>query len=174
MTGDVTIRFANVAEADRVREFGERVFRNAWSPMNDPDDLEAYIRDSFSPEIFRDKLADPTVTFLLAEIDGELAGYAQLTSHSRAECVSGDRTIELNRIYTDTARIGNGIGGRLLESCLAFAQEQDFDVIWLGVWEHNLLAQKFYRRFGFEDVGSHKFVLGSDLQTDRVWQRKLA
>ena len=38
--------------------------------------------------------------------------------------------------------------------------------MWLGVWERNFRAQKFYRKFSFADIGTHTFVLGHDRQTD--------
>ena len=40
--------------------------------------------------------------------------------------------------------------------------------LWLGVWERNARAIRFYAKAGFVDVGSHDFVLGTDRQTDRV------
>jgi nucleoside-diphosphate-sugar epimerase len=40
--------------------------------------------------------------------------------------------------------------------------------LWLGVWERNPRARRFYEKCGFVDVGSQAFVLGSDPQTDRV------
>ena len=45
------------------------------------------------------------------------------------------------------------------------------DRMWLGVWEHNTRAQRFYRRRGFRRVGDQSFVLGSDAQTDHVMVR---
>jgi len=45
--------------------------------------------------------------------------------------------------------------------------------LWLGVWEHNLRAIAFYRRVGFAQCSSHPFLLGSDLQTDWVMNRRL-
>ena len=40
--------------------------------------------------------------------------------------------------------------------------------VWLGVWEKNERGIAFYAKCGFRDVGSHLFLVGSDLQTDRV------
>ena len=39
-------------------------------------------------------------------------------------------------------------------------------VVWLGVWEFNPRAIRFYTRHGFKKVGDHKFVLGNDAQND--------
>ena len=53
------------------------------------------------------------------------------------------------------------------------AREKDRDVMWLGVWEYNPRAQRFYEKNGFRIVGSHVFVLGEDPQTDLLMQREL-
>jgi ribosomal protein S18 acetylase RimI-like enzyme len=45
--------------------------------------------------------------------------------------------------------------------------------LWLGVWERNPRAIRFYEKQGFRDVGSYLFVLGTDPQTDRVMTRAL-
>lgn len=42
-----------------------------------------------------------------------------------------------------------------------------------SVWEHNLKAQRFYMREGFEKVGSHEFVMGEERQTDWIMVRGL-
>ena len=39
--------------------------------------------------------------------------------------------------------------------------------VWLGVWEENVKAQRFYGRWGFEEqLGTHDFVMGDTKQTD--------
>ena len=44
--------------------------------------------------------------------------------------------------------------------------------MWLGVWEHNYRAQKFYQKMGFEDTGyKHPFPIGNTPQTD-LWYWK--
>jgi hypothetical protein len=42
------------------------------------------------------------------------------------------------------------------------------------VWERNPRAIAFYHRWGFLDVGTTTFMLGHDLQTDRVMARRVA
>jgi ribosomal protein S18 acetylase RimI-like enzyme len=50
------------------------------------------------------------------------------------------------------------------------AKERGYDSIWLGVWEKNQRAIDFYRRWGFEEVGTHTFKLGTDPQNDFVME----
>jgi RimJ/RimL family protein N-acetyltransferase len=45
--------------------------------------------------------------------------------------------------------------------------------VWLAVWEHNPRAIAFYRKSGFRDVGDTTFVLGADVQTDRVMMMEI-
>jgi ribosomal protein S18 acetylase RimI-like enzyme len=45
--------------------------------------------------------------------------------------------------------------------------------MWLGVWEYNPRAQRFYEKNGFRMVDKHTFVLGSDPQTDLLMQKEL-
>jgi ribosomal protein S18 acetylase RimI-like enzyme len=60
-----------------------------------------------------------------------------------------------------------------MEECFEIAKEKGCDVMWLGVWEFNPRAQRFYEKHGFRVVGSHVFQLGADPQTDLLMQRKI-
>jgi ribosomal protein S18 acetylase RimI-like enzyme len=55
-----------------------------------------------------------------------------------------------------------------MDAVLSEAQARQARTLWLGVWERNPRAIAFYRKRGFQDVGSHEFLLGQDRQTDRV------
>ena len=58
-----------------------------------------------------------------------------------------------------------------MRTCLNEAADAGHRAIWLGVWEKNEHAIAFYERWGFEIIGSHIFLLGSDEQTDMTMQR---
>ena len=61
-----------------------------------------------------------------------------------------------------------------MDACFELAKSNGHDVMWLGVWEYNPRAQRFYEKNGFRVVGKHTFVLGSDPQTDLLMQKELA
>ena len=46
------------------------------------------------------------------------------------------------------------------------AKEKEKSRVWLGVWENNTKAIKFYKRNGFHKIGTHHFVLGNEKQVD--------
>ena len=75
---------------------------------------------------------------------------------------------ELHRFYVDRPSQGTGVAQRLMAAVQDAARAAGARHLWLGVWEHNPRAIRFYAKRGFVDVGSHDFVLGADRQTDRV------
>ena len=114
------------------------------------------------------QLTDPAVITLLAEADGRLVGYAQVRRSPPPPCVQPRDAIELHRFYIDAPAHGTGVAQGLMAAVRDAARTERADHMWLGVWEHNARAIRFYAKCGFVDVGSHEFVLGTDRQTDRV------
>lgn len=164
------------ADAEALSEFAERVFDEVFGPQNDPGDMASYLTEAFAPHIQRAEITGRGSIVLLAESPGSraLAGYLHIAPAETPGCVRGASPIELKRLYVDPASHGRRIGKRLLDEGLARARAAGAATVWLGVWEHNTKAQAFYTREGFERVGEHDFVLGSDRQTDWIMQRSLA
>jgi ribosomal protein S18 acetylase RimI-like enzyme len=48
------------------------------------------------------------------------------------------------------------------------AREAGAAGVWLTAWAFNPRALRFYEKHGFSDIGESTFLLGRDLQTDRV------
>ena len=84
-----------------------------------------------------------------------------------------EKALEIERIYAVREYIGKNVGKVLLDDCLQWAKQQGSTVVWLGVWEHNPRAIAFYKKWGFEKFGEHKFVLGTDSQIDWLMKREL-
>ena len=135
--------------------------------------MEEYLSEALSTEQIATELLDPKCQFFLAEQDTKIVGYSKLRASEFPDCVTGDRPIELERIYVDQNQIGKGLGASLLNECLGYARQAGFAALWLGVWEQNARALAFYERFGFKVVGSHLFQLGSDPQIDLVMELPL-
>jgi GNAT superfamily N-acetyltransferase len=171
----IDIRRATSDDAKSLTDLSYTTFWDAFAhhPKNAPDDLAHYMRQAFSVEQIADELNDPRAVFLVAEIEGELAGYAKLVCDHIEPGISAEKPIELNRLYSQQKFLGQGVGQTLMDACFDLARENGFDTIWLGVWEYNPRAQRFYEKNGFKEVGSHTFVLGSDPQTDLLMQKEI-
>jgi ribosomal protein S18 acetylase RimI-like enzyme len=175
MTVEVIIRSADLSDAPLLAEIGRISFDDAFSshPANDPKDMAAYMNEAFDEQTIASELNDPNSHYFIAEVGGNPAGYAKIKTNSIEDGIVASNPVELCRLYSLTEFIGCGIGKALMLKTLEFAKNHEADVLWLGVWEFNLRAQDFYRRFGFEKCGEHTFLLGSDPQTDWLMTLKL-
>ena len=174
----ITIRRATDADAVTLSRFAERVFAEAFAADNDPDDMAHYMSGAFTVERQAAEIADPASVVLLAELAGgagtpTLAGYAHLQEVPPPPQVAGIRPLELKRFYIDAPYHGRGFAPVLMAAVVRAAVDQGARTLWLGVWEHNARAIAFYRRHGFERVGEHEFMLGSDRQTDWLMARPI-
>lgn len=170
----ITIRAATAADAAALAEFAERVFDEVFSPGNDEGDMASYLTEAFGADKQRAEITEPGAIVLLAEdAEGALAGYLHIAASRTPPCVTAP-AVELKRLYVDPRRHSRGLGKRLLDEGIARALASGASRIWLGVWERNFRAQKFYLREGFTRAGEHIFLLGSDPQTDWIMQRPIA
>jgi DNA-binding MarR family transcriptional regulator/GNAT superfamily N-acetyltransferase len=102
----------------------------------------------------------------IAEVDGELAGCVLCVRRD-------DDTAQLRLLLVTPRARGRGIGGRLIDECLRFAERAGYRRITL--WTNDVLheARRLYERAGFELVESaphHSF--GHDL-VEQTWARDL-
>jgi diamine N-acetyltransferase len=169
----LTVRIATPADAERLSMFARRTFEETFAAQNTPQDMALYLSQAFSNSKQLAEIQDPHTITLIAERDQHLVGYAQLRSSAPPDCVPDAETIELVRFYVDRSLHGTGTAKALMDAVerAAIAQARS---IWLGVWERNTRAIAFYQKCGFEDVGTHDFMLGSDRQTDRIMWRVTA
>jgi diamine N-acetyltransferase len=171
----MNIRLATTQDAEVLAKISRQSFYEAFAehPKNHPDDMKIYMDEAFSAEKISAELAEKDAVWFVAEVENNLVGYAKLKTNSREDEISGENPIELCRLYNLQQFIGQGIGKALMLQCLEFARKNGHDTFWLGVWEFNYNAQKFYAKFGLEKCGEHVFQLGSDPQTDWLMQLRL-
>ena len=172
----ISVAKANAATAAILAELGRQTFTETFAAHNTPADMAAYLAATYSPELQLEQLQDPHITFLLAEMQGQPVGYAQVAQDS-ALGLSTDkkaRQLELKQLYVLEDWTGTGLGGALMRRVLELAQASGSTAVVLGVWEHNERAKAFYQRFGFKEVGEHAFTLGQDVQRDLILRKGLA
>jgi diamine N-acetyltransferase len=168
----LTIRRGTLADARLLSELGTVTFSETFAADNTAEDMAAYIATSFSVEQQTRELEDPASIFLIGEVSGHAAGYARLYASEPEKGVEGTNPIELVRLYVSREWLGRGIGAEIMRACIDEAKHAGHDSVWLGVWERNVRAQAFYRKWNFRTVGEHMFRLGADLQRDLIMERR--
>jgi len=166
-----TIRRAVASDAVVVAELAARTFKDWFSADNRAEDMELHVARSYGEAQQRREIEDRDVVTLLAEADGRAIAFAQVRRGPAPACVEGEAPVEIARFYVDRSFHGQGIAQALMREALAAARDLGGVTVWLGVWERNPRAIAFYAKSGFRDVGAQPFLLGNDLQTDRVMVR---
>jgi GNAT superfamily N-acetyltransferase len=171
MMPDVSIRYATIDDAALLGEMGKTTFNDAFGADNDPEHLKVYLETAFSVEQQTKELIDAANRFIIAEVDGEPAGYTKLSTGPAPDCITGANPLEVARLYSHQKWLGKGVGAALMEACIREAQQHGNDVLWLGTWDRNARGIAFYKKWGFTIVGTHIFMVGDDPQTDYLLQR---
>lgn len=168
-----TIRPATARDAAALSALARRTFSDAFAADNSPEDLAAFLDATYAPDIQARELADPTLTYLVAELDDTLTAYALVRTGKASPFVDDPSAIELQRIYVDQSHHGTGLAQALMAAVIAEAARHGAGAVFLGVWERNVKALRFYAAQGFRVVGTQTFVVGSDPQQDLVLVRDL-
>ena len=149
----MTIRPATAADLDAVVELELTCLRSdAWS--------RGLVEQGIAAAL-------PTVSYLVAEVDGVVVGHAVASA-------AGDDA-ELQRIAVDPAYRRRGLAGELLAAVESRAAADGATRLLLEVREDNAMAAAFYERRGFVEVGRRRgyyrdgaaaVVLGKEVDRD--------
>lgn len=169
---EATFRLATGQDLDLICGMGYRTFYDSFAADNRPEDIQSYLEKAFSASQIGSELDDDRSVFMICEVAGSSVGYIKLSPRRVSPFVTGPNPVELVRIYVEREYIGQGIGKASMQETLEQARARGYQTIWLGVWELNQRAIDFYRKWGFEQVGTQQFVLGDDVQTDLVMELK--
>jgi ribosomal protein S18 acetylase RimI-like enzyme len=169
----IEVRQATLADNNMLSDLGRRAFQEAFGRYNDPGDMQAYLDLSFDPERIKNQLLDPLVIYLVASYQGIPVGYAKLVRKNKCGQYSSDKQMQMERIYALDAYVGKKIGKALMLESLRIAKEEGNEYLWLGVWQENQRAIKFYKDFGFEIIGVKQFKIGNEINDDYVMGLKL-
>lgn len=173
MLTNITIRPILSSEVDTLLALSRKTFYDAFEHVNNPEDFEAYTAVAFTREKLLSELNNPNSTFYFALIDDEPLGYIKLNYASAQTEFKDKNAVEVERIYVLASQQGKRIGNQMIDFAINKAVEDGLKYIWLGVWEHNLNAIRFYERCGFVKFSTHQFILGKDVQTDILMKKNL-
>jgi ribosomal protein S18 acetylase RimI-like enzyme len=169
-----TIRKATSQDVDYLQRISRQTFAETFADGNSEANLQAYLATAFATAKLTAELADPDSGFYFAELDSAIIGYLKVNTGAAQTELPAGRGLEIERIYVAKAYLGQRVGQLLYEQALQLARQQKAAYVWLGVWEENLRAIRFYQKNGFVEFDKHLFKLGDDEQTDLMLKLDLA
>ena len=166
-----TYRDAVAADAEALAVFARDSWVTTFGHLYPPHDLRAFLTAKYGAEIQRREIADPNMRYLLAFDDKGLAGYCMMGALDMP--VDDPRALELHRLYLHQRAKGAGVADALIQETIAWARAKGAPALYLSVWENNERAQRFYRRYGFEDFSEWDFMVGTVADRDYIWRLAL-
>ncbi|MGB4446977.1 MAG: GNAT family N-acetyltransferase [Cloacibacterium sp.] len=167
------IRKINIDDLETLRNLSIQTFMETFEEVNTEEDLQKYLLENLSIEKLKSELENPNSEFYFAENNGEILGYLKLNFKDAQTEKVEENHFEIERIYVLKAFLGQKIGQILFDNALEIGRKKNLEYVWLGVWEENHRAIKFYEKNGFEIFGKHDFVLGEDVQKDLLMKLNL-
>ncbi len=176
MSQSIEIQIIKVQHKDsqKLLQIGRQTFYDGFGPpVNTEENIQSYLNEKFTKEHITKELKHPNSIFYFAKLNNEIIGYLKLNSgDAQTESVEGN-AIEIERIYVTKEYQGKKTGQILLDKSLQVAKNKNAEYIWLGVWDKNVRAIKFYERNGFKIFDKHGFMLGTEAQVDLMMKLEL-
>lgn len=169
----MTIREAGMKDLHEIKAISEKTFVETFGSENTEEDIEKYLKGNLNTETVTNELYDPDSLFFLVDVNNNSVAYMKLNIGDAQTEKGLDHSLEIQRIYVLKAYKHNGIGRKLMEKAIEVGNKRHLDFIWLGVWEKNFNAIRFYEKEGFVTFDKHVFKLGDDEQTDYLMKRDL-
>ena len=162
------IKECSLEDIEKIKYISEKTFYETFSGENTEEDMENYLKENFSYEQVESEIKNNYSKFYIVEDNKEVAAYMKLNFDKAQTEKAHINTLEVQRIYVLQEYKSKHIGKGLIEKAIEIGRDNHLNYIWLGVWENNINAIKFYEKQGFEKFDTHIFKLGEDEQIDNL------
>ena len=165
---EINMRRITLPDVPALSFIAKKTFYDTFTDTCTEDDMNDFLENYYNEDTLANEVADSAMEYFFAEVDGEIIGYILFSNGATdfAE-IKGSTALELKRLYVVEAFHGKGIAQQMMQFYLNHAKSQGYDTVFLGVWEHNLRAQKFYGKYGFVKTShTHNFPIGNTPQID--------
>ncbi|MCG1010750.1 GNAT family N-acetyltransferase [Salinicoccus sp. ID82-1] len=167
------IRQCTIEDLSELKEISYATFDETFRPQNKKENIDAYLSTAFTSGKLLKELENPHSYFYFIYYQNSLAGYLKVNiEDAQTEKMKGN-SLEIERIYVLDKFQKQGLGKQLFNQVLDLAQELNREKIWLGVWEKNTNAIRFYEKLGFLQIDEHAFYMGDDRQIDIIMSKSL-
>lgn len=167
------IRKASIKDVSILKKTGRQTFYETFYDTNTEENLRKYLDESFDDERLQGELSNPSSTIYFASCENDVVGYLKVNFGQAQTEFRHEGWFEIERIYVIKEFWGKSVGQTLLDFALALASEKECSYVWLGVWEKNYRAIRFYEKNGFTPFDKHIFQVGNDPQWDLLMKRKI-
>ena len=162
----IEIKKVTVVDIERLQNIGRQTFYETFAEANTEEDMQKYLNENFSVSKLKADLSNTDSEFYFATISKKVVGYLKINFGQAQTELKVNNALEIERIYVLKELHGKQVGQSLYDKAMQVAKRLNVDILWLGVWEENPRAIRFYKKNGFVEFDKHIFKLGNDEQID--------
>lgn len=153
-------------------ELGSSTFYEAFGKFHAQSDLDAYTSKTYNLKAMEANLNASDISYFVAYNSSNDLGYIKLLHDVKIDGLLG-KTMELEKIYVRQEAYGSGVAGVLMQKAIDESKAAKCQNLFLGVWNENVRALAFYKKWGFEIFSTRTFQLGDTLCNDYLLCLKL-
>ncbi|MCG6200048.1 GNAT family N-acetyltransferase [Psychromonas antarctica] len=167
------IKACSCEQLELLRDISIETYRDTFTDSNSDALMQQYLDTALTREKLQMEFHHPGSQFYFIYSAGQVAGFLKVNEASAQITTNVANALEVERFYIRKTFLRKGLGKELMGFACELAQQAKKESLYLGVWEGNFRALHFYKRMGFEKVGSHLFDMGGEMQTDWVLKKEI-
>ena len=171
---DMRLRKAVPEDALCLSVLAMQVFLDTYATEGIRPEIAREVLSSYSQAVFAKAISAEESRITVAERNGHLIGFAQVTFSANHSLAPAGAQAELLRLYVQESFTGAKVGTALLAEAESIACLGGATVLWLTPWVHNQRALAFYSRRGYTDFGLTYFTFEGESHENRVLAKSLA
>jgi len=151
-------------EIGQLQQISRQTFAETFAASNTEENMRKYLDEAYAADRLAAELSDPDVYFYFAKEGEQVIGYLKLNAGASQTELKDKKALEIERIYVLSKWHGKKVGQLLYDKAIEVARQLGVDYVWLGVWEKNPRAIRFYQRKGVGEFEQAIFRPGGDEQ----------
>ena len=153
------IKKATIKDAKLLSKISTNSFLPAHGHSASKKDIDNYIAKKFNEQELSKELSNLENEYYFIYHKGEIVGYSKVIFYSPNKNIEVQNITQMSRLYLLEAFYGLDLGKELFNFNIKLSKQNNQKGIWLAVWMENKRAIKFYKKMGFEIVGSFDFKI---------------
>jgi len=150
---------ANEKDVQLLAEIGKRTFIESHGNSASAEDINSYVDLTYTNDVFKKELSDPKNIYHIIYHDDKAAGYSKIILNNPGLHVSIQNITKLERLYVLREFYGSGCGAELFTFNVELSRQNGQSGMWLFAWKENERAVKFYKKNGFNIIGSYDYKI---------------
>jgi ribosomal protein S18 acetylase RimI-like enzyme len=155
----ISIGKAKAADFQLLADIGKVSFIESHGNSALPADIDSYVNAKYNPDVVKQELNDPQYMYHTIYHDNQPAGYSKIILNAQHANIQLERVTKLERLYLLKEFYNLKIGHELFDFNIELSKHNNQIGMWLFVWKENQRAVRFYKKNGFEIIGSYDFKL---------------